>query len=116
MPPSFVSTLYIDDKAYTTYDSALVYTKAHVYNLLSKYQPVKPGKTFLGLVDSDGNPLENTDESFTEEYYYTTWSYDPVWIDGEILHNIANAIRAKKDMSPGTFINVSEMAEQILSI
>jgi hypothetical protein len=70
----------------------------------------------LGLVDSDGTPLQNTNDSFTEEHYYTTWSYEPAWIDGEVLHNIADAIRTKKDMSPGTFINVNEMAELILSI
>lgn len=116
MPPTPVVDIYIDDKVWTSVDLGVVYTNAQLYTLLQKYQPVKTGKTFVGLVDSNGNPPANNDESFVIDTFYTVWSYDPVWVEGQVLRDIAQAIRAKAGLNQSTIIKVDDMATLIANL
>ena len=116
MPPSVTYDIYIDDVVYTNIDSAVTYTTAQLYAILSRYNPSKPGKTFLGLVDPNGNPIANDSSDIVYNRYYTTWEYHNVWIEGQVLRDIAEAIRAKAGLNQSTIIKVDDMATLIANL
>lgn len=80
------------------------------------------GKTFIGWFDINGTQAvengywDSLARPNNTIYLYSKWEYDTVAIDGQILRDIANAIRKKTGLNHATDIKVTEMASLINSL
>lgn len=77
------------------------------------------GKEFVGWYDDFGVEVVAGDywnlhqHSSSGIYLYSKWNYETVAVDGQILRDIANAIRTQAGLDQSTAIRVTDMASLI---
>ena len=110
-------TLYLDDVMIS--DTVKGGTDEYWQYLPVESMKYDIGKRYAGFKDAKGDPISLTsridfDVDTLEARVYTIWEYTRINIDGQILEDIANAVRVVFDEDTSVTYKPQKIAEKLL--